>query len=86
MAMRKWAKIFLHAARAWNNDNVFKHSAAVSFCALFSLAPITIIAVTLAGVFLGKEAAGNQLEKQITALMGPASAEMITAVAKASQA
>ena len=85
-AVRKWAKILLHAARAWNNDNVFKHSAAVSFCALFSLAPITIIAVTLAGVFLGKEAAGHQLEKQITALMGPASAEMITAVAKASQA
>src|SRR5471030_2646648 len=83
--MRKWAKILLHAAKAWNNDNVFKHSAAVSFCALFSLAPITIIAVTLSGLFLGRDAAGQQLEKQVAALMGPASAEMIKAAANASQ-
>ena len=85
MAVRKWARIFLHAAKAWNADNVFKHSAAVSFCALFSLAPITIIAVTLAGVFLGRDAAGHQLEKQVASLMGPASAEMIKAAAKANQ-
>jgi membrane protein len=84
--MRKWFKILLHAARAWNNDDVFKHSAAVSFCALFSLAPITIIAVTLAGVFLGRDAAGHQLEMQVTSLMGPDSAEMIKAAAAASQA
>jgi membrane protein len=83
--VRYWAKIFFRAAKAWNADDVFKHSAAVSFCALFSLAPITIIAVTLGGIFLGPDVAGQQLEKQITALAGPSSADVIRAVAKASQ-
>ncbi len=80
-----WPLIFLKAGRAWNADNVFKHSAAVSFCTLFSLAPITIIAATVAGIFLGQEEAGRQLQIQVTALIGPASAELVSAAAKAAQ-
>lgn len=83
--MKRWSKILLNAAKSWNADNIFKHSAAVSFYTLFSLAPITIIAVTVAGIFLGKDAANHQLELQITQLVGPASAEMIQSAAKASQ-
>ncbi len=84
--MKHWPKLFLQAAKAWNDDNVFKHSAAVSFCTLFSLAPISIIAVTVAGAFLGRDAASHEFTKQITALIGPASAELITKAAEASQA
>ena len=84
--MSRWLKIFLNAAKAWQADNVFKHAAAVSFFTLFSLAPITIIAVTVAGIFLGEVRAGEQLELQLTQLVGSASARMITEAAKASQA
>lgn len=52
----------LNAAKAWNNENVFEHSAAVSFFTLFSLAPITILAATVAGVFLGHELANAQVQ------------------------
>lgn len=83
--MSPWPKILLNAAKTWKADNVFKHSAAVSFFTLFSLAPITIIAMTVAGVFLGRELADRQLELQLTQLVGSASAAMITAAAKASQ-
>ncbi|HWA25205.1 MAG TPA: YihY/virulence factor BrkB family protein [Lacunisphaera sp.] len=83
--MSNWAGIFVSAAKAWNADNAFKHSAAVSFYTLFSLAPITIIAVTVAGIFLGREAAMLQFQAQVTQLVGPASAEMIQAAARASQ-
>ena len=83
--MKQWAKIFLSAAKSWNADNVFKHAAAVSFYTLFSLAPITIIAISVAGMFFGKETAAKELEKQVTALVGPASAEMVQAAAKASE-
>src|SRR5450432_1135257 len=82
--MKRWARIFISAAKSWNADNVFKHAAAVSFYTLFSLAPITIIAITVAGMFFGKESAAKELGNQITALVGPASAEMVQAVAKAS--
>jgi membrane protein len=83
--MLPWLKILGQAAKAWNADNAFKHSAAVSFYTLFSLAPVTIIAVTVAGLFLGRDAATHQLEVQMTQLVGPASAETILAAAKASQ-
>lgn len=83
--MKRWGKIFVTAAKYWNSDNVFQYSAAVSFSTLFSLAPITIIAVTVAGAFLGKEMAARELEKQVASLVGPASAEMIHAAVQASQ-
>ena len=83
--MKQWFKMLGQAAKAWNEDNAFKHSAAVSFYTLFSLAPITIIAVTVAGWFLGPDAASDQLKRQITQLMGPESAKIILETAHASQ-
>lgn len=83
--MSTWPKIFWEAAKAWKTDNAFKHSAAVSFYTLFSLAPITIIAVTVAGIFLGREAAHQQLTDQLAALVGKASADMMQKAAEASQ-
>ncbi|MDB6095218.1 MAG: ribonuclease [Verrucomicrobia bacterium] len=80
-----WTKILLNAGKTWASDNAFKHSAAVSFYTLFSIAPITIIAVTITGIFIGKEEAGRQLGAQISQLIGPASAEMIQAAAKAAE-
>jgi membrane protein len=77
--------MFVQAGKTWQADNVFKHSAAVSFYTLFSIAPITIIAVTVAGIFLGRDAAGTQFERQVSQLVGPASAEIISAAAEASQ-
>jgi membrane protein len=83
--VKAWLKIFVQAAKTWNADNAFKHSAAVSFYTLFSLAPITIIAVTVGGMFLGRDAASEQLKIQMTQLVGPASAEMMLTAAEASQ-
>ena len=83
--MKPWLKMLGQAAKAWKEDNAFKHSAAVSFYTLFSLAPVTIIAVSVAGVFLGQDAASDQLEKQITQLIGPESAQTVMAAAQASR-
>ncbi|MES2696942.1 MAG: YihY/virulence factor BrkB family protein [Verrucomicrobiota bacterium] len=70
-------KTFVEAAKAWNTDNAFKHSASVSFYTLFSLAPITMIAVGIAGAFFGKEVATHQFSSQVTQLVGAESAELI---------
>ncbi|QYM77788.1 YihY/virulence factor BrkB family protein [Horticoccus luteus] len=75
--MLRWFRILLTAAKEWNADHVFRHSAAVSFYTLFSLAPITVIAAALAGAVLGKERAGDALQQQLTELIGADSAKMI---------
>ncbi len=77
--MRRWLRIFFNAAKAWYLDNAFRHSSSVSFNTLFSLAPITVIAATLAGIVLGKDRAGEALQRQLTALLGEDSAKMIRA-------
>lgn len=75
--MPRWLKILFDAGKAWSGDNAFKHSAAVSFYTLFSLAPITLIAVGVAGIFFGAEVAQKGFSTQITQLVGQSSAEVI---------
>ena len=75
--MRLWWKIMLDSGKAWNADNAFKHSAAVSFYTLFSLAPITIIAISVAGLFFGHDVATEKFSAQMTELVGAAGAEVI---------
>ena len=75
--MRRWLKILVEAAKAWNDDNAFKHSAAVSFYTLFSLAPVTIIAVSVAGFFFGEDVASKQLSGQMSQLIGPTAVEVL---------
>lgn len=81
--MSKWWEILWRASKAWVADNAFKHSAAVSFYTLFSMAPVSVIAITLMSVFLGAEIATSQFSAQITELVGPASAEMVRTAAAA---
>jgi membrane protein len=81
--MPKWVHLPVNAAKAWQADNAFKHSAAVSFYTLFSLAPVAVIAITLMSLFLGSEVATRQFSTQVSELVGPASAEMIRTAAAA---
>jgi membrane protein len=83
--MRRWLKVLLAAAKGWNADNAFKHCAAVSFYTLFSLAPLTIIGVGLAGLVLGRERATRQFSAQMTQLVGQQGAKAIEATLAAAQ-
>lgn len=78
-------RMMFTAAKGWKEDNVFKHSASVSFYTLFSLAPVMVIALAVAALFLGKEAAATQLQNQVTQLVGPASGEIVKTAMEASQ-
>jgi membrane protein len=73
-----WLSVLVKAGEQWNSDNAFKHSAAVSFYTLFSLAPLTIIALGLAGFVFGPEVAKGKFDLQISQMIGKESAEVIT--------
>jgi len=68
--VKRWAKIFFAAGKSWVQDNAFKHAGAVSFYTLFSIAPIMLIAVTLAGAIFGEDAARGELANQLSGLIG----------------
>lgn len=67
----------MNAVKGWQEDNAFKHSASVSFYTLFSLAPVTVIAVGIAGFFLGGDEANRQFSSQMTQLVGKSGAATI---------
>jgi len=64
-------------ATQWFEDEPFQLAAALSYYTLFSLAPILIIAIAVAGLFFGREAATNQIVTTLQGLMGPQSAKAV---------
>jgi membrane protein len=61
----------------WIEGEPFELAAALSYYTLFSLAPLLVIAITLAGFIFGREAAQNQVVLTIQGLIGEESARAI---------
>jgi membrane protein len=61
----------------WSQDKASTLAAALAFYALFSLAPLVLIAVTVAGLVFGHRAAEGQLYAQLAVVMGSATARSV---------
>ncbi|MEO6914670.1 MAG: YihY/virulence factor BrkB family protein [Chitinophagaceae bacterium] len=59
------------------DDKVMKFSAALSYYTIFSIAPILIIMISVAGAIFGKKAAQGQIYGQINGLVGSDAAAQI---------
>jgi membrane protein len=69
----------------WSNDKPFRLSAALAYYTLFSIAPLLVVALGIAGVVFGEEAARGQIFGPLATLLGPQSADAVqNAVAAAS--
>lgn len=76
---RLW--IVLKAALAgWWNDNVPRMGAALAYYTLFSLAPILIVAIAIAGLAFGAEAVRGEIVGQIEGLVGLDGARAVQAM------
>lgn len=67
---RVLGEIFRRALAGWWNDNVPRMGAALAYYTLFSLAPILIVAIAIAGLAFGQEAVRGELVGQIQGLVG----------------
>jgi membrane protein len=68
------------AAVAWWNDNVSRLGASISYYTLFSLAPMLVIAIAIAGFVFGAEAARGEIVGQIKGLVGQDGARAVQAM------
>ncbi|OVE77036.1 hypothetical protein BVX98_03840 [bacterium F11] len=62
---------------AWHQDNVVLLAGALSFFAVFSLVPILVITIAIAGQFLGEQQAQQEIYRQATILFNPQAAHAI---------
>lgn len=70
-------KAMKRAAVDFNNDNGFKLAASLSYSMIFSIAPFLIVAISLAGIIWGRQAAAGRIYGQIKDLVGVNPAQQI---------
>lgn len=63
--------------REWQDDKVSRLAAALAYYTLFSLAPLLVIAVAIAGLIFGEAAARQEMLAQAQDLLGSSGAEAI---------
>ena len=68
---------------AWFDDGAPTLGASIAFYTMFSLAPVLVIAIALAGPVLGLEAARGQIVAQLAGVVGRAAADAIEAMIRA---
>jgi len=70
-------RILKRAATEFLADNGMKLSASLSYYTIFSMGPILIIIISLAGIFFGREAVEGRIYWQIKGLVGSSAAIQI---------
>src|SRR5207302_11518627 len=62
---------------AFSDDDCMTQGAALAYYTVFSLAPLLLVVISIAGLALGREAVQDQIQNQITVLIGADAAKEI---------
>jgi YihY family inner membrane protein len=81
---REW-QIFLAAANAWMDDYAPSMGAALSYYTLFSLAPLLVLIIGIAGLVFGHDAAQGAIIAQLQGIMGKDGATAVEGLLKAAR-
>jgi membrane protein len=65
------------AGSGFSNDMALKFSASLAYYTVFSLAPLLLLMMSLAGIFLGRDAIQGELFKEINGFVGNDAAKQI---------
>jgi membrane protein len=74
------------AASDWVGDGAMRLSSSLAYYAIFSLAPLLVIVISMAGLVFGEEAARGQLSQEIATLAGKGAGEAIQSAVQSSAA
>lgn len=77
MAIKRTASLLKDTISLWTSKNAFQFAGAMAFYTLFSLAPLMIIIISVAGMLFGEDAARGEIAGQLEALIGSQAAEAV---------
>ncbi len=69
-----WWGLTKQVATSWLDDYVPSMGAALAYYTIFSLAPMLLVAISMAGLLFGEDAARGEIQAQLQNLMGERSA------------
>lgn len=75
--LKIWWPLLKDTAQKWSADKAPRLGAALSYYTVFSLVPLLVLTIAIAGLAFGKEAAQEAMMEQIAGLVGPQSAAAI---------
>jgi len=76
-AIRGYIDLLKKAASSWSSDYAPSMGAALSYYSLFSIAPLLLIVIGIAGIVFGHDAARQAILDQLSGLMGDETAQAI---------
>ena len=80
------SKLLKETFQEWQQDKVSRLAAALAYYTVFSITPLLVIAIAIAGAVFGQEAAKGEIVSQINGLVGDQGAKAIeVALANADQ-
>lgn len=74
--------VFATAASNWLRHRDARLGAALAYYSVFSLGPLLLIVVSVAGLFFGGEAVGSAITNQFRDLLGPLGSQAVEAMLK----
>src|SRR5438045_6109786 len=77
MNLKKTWPILKGTIKEFGEDKVLRLSAALAYYAMFSIGPLLVIAVGLAGLAFGDDMVRKQIQEQLQSTFGQGSAKMI---------
>src|SRR5437762_726456 len=80
MRLRTLYCVIKQAAAGWVEDNAPTQGAALAYYAVFSLAPVLLIAISMAGLIVGEDAARSGIATEVRETLGPATADAVAAL------
>ncbi len=84
MHPRHLLPILKEAASDWVDDGAMRLSSSLAYYAIFSLAPLLVIVISMAGFVFGEDAARGKLAEEIAHLAGKGAGEAIQEAVKSS--
>ncbi|AFZ02813.1 YihY/virulence factor BrkB family protein [Calothrix sp. PCC 6303] len=83
MRFKAILELFQETFSEWSKDKVSRLAAALSYYTIFSIAPLLIIVIAIAGAVFGEDAARGAIENQLQGLIGDGAAVIQTAIKNA---
>jgi membrane protein len=75
--LRNGWRLVKEAGSEWSNDKAPRMGAALSYYTIFSLAPVLLLVIAVAGLVLGASAAQGKIVSQFSGLLGVEAAKVI---------
>lgn len=85
MSLKRFWKLLKLSFQEWQADKASRLAAALAYYTAFSIAPVLLLVIAIAGFFLGQEAAKGEVFEQINGLVGAEGARAIESMLENSQ-